>query len=265
MTESNVLNAKEFSFSPYVSDAGGAGGDSGILRLATLKVNSQICYVVKGGSPEIACNEFMYHHVASALGLCTQEARLFKGVSGCEYAVGIRYVPNVKAFVHGKADEVNRRDFYAFQVLYVILNEEDSREFYYNEQGRIFKLDNAASFNLQSYVVQNVIAAGQKKTPDIIRQILTSGLNLTEYAKYGIALGILNKDFGQSAADVGYDMFKRFAAFDETQLNLAYEVLDKVYPSTISNYYRDFIRSRKSECTRFVREYNDTRATEGRS
>jgi hypothetical protein len=257
MIENNVLNAEDFSFALYVPKA---RGDSETLQLAALKSNPQIRYVVKGGSPEIACNEFMYHHVASTLGICTQEARLFKGVNDCRYAVGIRYVPDAKEFVHGEANKANRRDFYAFQVLYVILNEEDSREFYYNEQGRVFKLDNAASFNLQSYVVQSIFAAGQKKTPDIIRQILTSGLNLTEYARYGIVLGILNKVFGQSAADAGYDMFKRFAAFDETQLNLAYEALDKVYPSTISNYYRDFIRNRKSECTHFVRKYDRTHA-----
>jgi hypothetical protein len=113
--------------------------------------------------------------------------------------------------------------------------------------------------------VQSFIVAGQKKIPDITKTILTNGLNLIEYAKYGIVIAILNRDFGQSAVDVGYDVFKCFAAFDETQLIGAYEALDKVYPSTISSYYRDFVRSRKRECARFVREYNDTRATEDRS
>jgi hypothetical protein len=255
MIENNVQSAADFSFAPYVPNV---GGDSETLRLATLKTNPQVQYVVKGGSPEIACNEFMYHHVVSAFGLYAQEARLFKDVSACKYAVGIRYVPDAKEFVYDEADEVSRRDFYAFQVLYVILNEEDSQEFYCDEQGHIFKLDNAASFNLQPYVVQSAIAAGQKKTLGIIRKMLINGLNLTEYAKYGIVLGILNRDFGQSAADTGYDTFRRFAAFDETQLNGAYEALNRVYPSIISDYYRDFIRSRKKECERFVEEYSST-------
>jgi hypothetical protein len=259
MIENNVLSAEDFSFAPYVPNV---GGDSETLRLAALKTNPQIQYVVKGGSPEIACNEFMYRHVVSALGLYAQEARLFKGVSACKYAVGIRYMPDAKEFVYDKADEVNRRDFYAFQVLYTILNEEDSQEFYCDEQGRIFKLDNAASFNLQPHVVQSAIAAGEKKTPSITRQMLINSLNLTEYAKYGIILGILNRDFGQSAADTGCDTFRRFAAFDETRLIGAYEALDRVYPSIISDYYREFIRSRKKECERFVREYNSTHKRE---
>jgi hypothetical protein len=118
MIENNVLNSEDFSFTPYVPNV---GGDSGALCFAALKANPQIQYVVKGGSPEVACNEFMYYHIVSVLGLYAQEARLFKGVRNCKYAVGIRYAPDAKEFVHDEADKVNRHDFYIFQVLYVIL------------------------------------------------------------------------------------------------------------------------------------------------
>lgn len=45
-------------------------GDSGAMELANLKDDPLLQYVIKGKRtyPEIACNEFMYHKVATALG-----------------------------------------------------------------------------------------------------------------------------------------------------------------------------------------------------
>ena len=120
MAMPNILNRKDFTLSQFTP---GVGGDSGALTLATLTADPRVQYVIKSGFPEIACNEFMYHHVAAALGLYTQETNLFMGMAGAKYAVAIRYVPNAIKFSHDEADERSRRTFYEFKTLYLILNE----------------------------------------------------------------------------------------------------------------------------------------------
>jgi len=108
-----ILNAKDFTFEPFTPPK---GGDSGSLLLATLKTNPREQYVIKGNYQEAVCNEFMYHHVAAALGLQTQETRLFKGVKKQKRSVGIRYIPNARLFDHSTASEENKEIFYKFQM-----------------------------------------------------------------------------------------------------------------------------------------------------
>jgi len=247
----DVLKASAFTFAPY-----SAGGDSGALFLAVSRKNPGVRYVIKSATPELACNEFMYSKIASLLGLHTQEAKLFKGIRGHKYAVGIRFSPNARKFRHDDADESNRRDFYAFQTLYVILNEEDSQEFFIDERERVFKLDNAAAFNIGAILAGATFtgAIPDKWMESKIESLIQSSLSHTEYDKYGIMLRILTERYGQEAGNVSLDMFKRFAAFDETALDEAYISLDVVYPERLSDYYREFIRNRKAECGRFLRE-----------
>lgn len=258
MMEDNILNAKDFTFSHFIPEV---GGDSGVLSLATLKSDSTIQYVVKSGYSEIACNEFMYHHVAAALGLYTQEARLFKGISGSKYAVGIRYVPNVRKFILEEASESDRRVYYEFKMLYVILNEEDSEEFFYDEQTRVFKLDNAASFNLGTLKVEHAVRYGHREPPNRVYQMLINGLNFLEYDKYSILLSVMNKHYGKTAAETGFEFIRRFSKFDLSQIELACETLEKIYPITITQYYPAFIERRIDACKKFIMENNVSQFT----
>jgi hypothetical protein len=248
-----ILSADDFMIDVFEPDI---GGDSGMLRLAALRSDKSVRYVVKGGSPEIACNEFMYHHIAAALGMYTQEARLIQGSGVPAFSVGIRFIPNAQPFRLDSANEENRRMYYAFETLYVILNEEDSHEYYIDEQERVFKLDNAASFNLQPYVVRDAMISELR---DQTSGLLNNALELIEYEKYGIIVDIHKKRCGQAAVRASLDMFRRFSELDETLLGEAFTALGKLYPKTIVGYYRDFIRSRKNECGRFLAGHDSTR------
>jgi hypothetical protein len=251
MTDINILNAKDFTFAPFNPDV---GGDRGALLLATLKRNSQIQYVIKSGYPEIACNEFMYHHIAAALGLYTQKTRLFTGIDESKYVVGIRYVPNARKFIYEEADEDNRRIYNEFRMLFVILNEEDSEEFFYDEQNRVFKLDNAASFNLDTSKVESALKYGNNEPPNWVWQKLINGLDFIEYSKYNIILNILNKYYGRTAVETGFEFIKRFSEFDLSKIESAIETLEKIYPLTITEYYPAFIERRINTCKRFITE-----------
>ena len=254
MATNNVLNAADFTFAPFVADV---GGDSGALRLATSKNDPQIQYVIKSGYPDIACNEFMYHHVAATLGLYTQEARLFKGVAAGKYAVGIRYVPNARKFIYEEADEDNRRVFCEFKALYVVLNEADSEEFFYDAQTKVFKLDNAESFNLGILQVNSAIKYGNdKEMPPQIFEMMLSGLNNIEYGKYSILLKLLHKYYGKTAVEAAFGLMERFTTFDLSKIEPACGTLEEIYPYIITEYYLEFIRRRITACKQFVSEHN---------
>jgi len=245
------LNANDFTFAPFIPKV---GGDSGALQLATSKTEPHIQYIVKSSYPEIACNEFMYHHIAAALGLYTQETKLFVGIRGKKYAAGIRYVPNIQPFIHDEANEESRKTFNEFKMLYVILNEDDSEEFYYDEQKRVFKLDNASSFNFDTFKVNSVLSCKGKEPPPMVWQLLTNGLDYIEYGKYAICLQVMNEHCGKAATDIIYDFIKKFAEFDTTKIEAACIALEKIYPLEITMYYPAFIERRIDACKKFICE-----------
>lgn len=259
MSKDNIIDAKDYIFTSFTPEV---GGDSGTLSLATHKSDSGVQYVIKSGYPEIACNEFMYHRVAAALGLYTQEVKLLTGVPDSKYAVGIRYVPNIRQFALEEADEEKKNIFYGFRMLYVIINEEDAEELFYDEQNRVFKLDNAASFNLNTIMVEQAVKYGKKEPPNRVIQTLINGLNFLEYEKYSISLSVMNKYYGKTAAETGFDFIKRFSEFDISLIEPACETLGKIYPLTITEYYPAFIERRINACKRFISENTISQFTE---
>ena len=95
----NFIDARKFTFSPFPHPHHpDEPGDSGTLELATSKIDPNEQYIVKSGYPELGCNELMYHKVAKALGLYTQEAKLVSGNKSYRRAAAIRYVPNAREF-----------------------------------------------------------------------------------------------------------------------------------------------------------------------
>lgn len=156
----------------------------------------------------------MYHHVAAALGLYTQEARLFNGIPNSKYAVGIRYVLNARKFMLDEADEKNKKIFYEFWTLFRILNEDDSEEYFYDEENRVFKLDNASSFNLSTHMVDSILKCKSKEPPEWIWEVLRNAAHHLKYEKYGILIRILEKNYGKAAAESGFDIFRQFSELD---------------------------------------------------
>jgi len=253
VTDKNICNAKDFEFVPYSPSV---GSDSGMLYLATLKSNPLIQYVIKSESPELACNEFMYHKIASALGLHTQEVKLFEGVRGSKYAAGIRFSSNARKFNYEESTDANFCDFFSFLALYVILNEEDSQEFYIDEHDRVFKLDNAAAFNFTPTIAPAIVLEGKmpKAMEANFKQMIKTSLNYVEYNKYNIMCSVLAEKHGQKAESAMLGLFEKFAGFDDTMLDEAYDSLDKIYPEWVSGYYSEFVVIRQAECKRFLKE-----------
>jgi hypothetical protein len=254
MADHNILNAKDFTFAPYNPSV---GTDSGKLLMATAKGDAQVRYVVKAASPELACNEFMYHKVAAALGLHTLEVKLFEGVAGSRDAAGIRFSPSARLFDCRTATAENFRDFCAFHTLYVILNEEDSQEFYIDERERVFKLDNAASFNFTPTISMPALANAGKnagKLNPVLKEMLHRCLNHVEYTKYKFICEILVEKFGSESEDACLSLFDRFAAFDDSVLDEAYRSLNMVYPEWLSEYYCEFILIRQAACKKYLRD-----------
>lgn len=78
-------------------------------------------------------------------------------------ACAIRYCPDAKLITDFDAEDINRADFFRFKALYLILDEEDSEEFYADGGNRLFKLDNAEAFKLFS-TAELLIRKGKTKS-----------------------------------------------------------------------------------------------------
>ena len=249
---SNFIDARSFTFAPFMHPFHEEGhGDSGMLEIATSKKNPDEQYIIKSKFPELGCNELMYHRVAKALGLYTQEVKLISGSKAYHRAAAIRYVPNARLFELKTASPKNFRAFFEFEALFVILNEDDSHEYYLDGQDRLFKLDNAASFTVSTNTINwfSGDATSHFFTPDI-----DAPLNAVGYNHYGIGLEIFTEKHGQAAADAYLSLIKRFAEFDESVLEDAYAALDKQYSRMLKMYYSRCIEIRKKTCLRFLNE-----------
>ena len=250
---SNFLDARGFTFAPFIHPFHEEGhGDSGTLEIATSKKNPNEQYIIKSKFPELGCNEFMYHRVAKALGLYTQEAKLVSGSKTYRQAAAIRYVPNAWLFDLNNASPENFRAFFEFEALFVILNEDDSHEYYLDEQDRLFKLDNASSFTVSTNTINwfSGDATAHFFIPDI-----DAPLNAVGYDDYGIGLEIYKEKHGQAAADAYLSLMQRFVDFDDSVLADAYEALDKQYSRMLKMYYQRCIQIRKKTCRKFLNEF----------
>ena len=251
-TGGSFLNIKDFTLEPYNPSH---DGDSGALFLATSKEDSATQYIVKSATPELACNEYMYHKAASALGLHTQEVKLFLPSPRFRYAAGIRYEKDAREATQADLSVGAScfPDFIAFQTLYVILNEEDSQEYYLDGDGRLFKLDNAASFNMQSYDVAMLNAISEDEAIEKLRRKLAH----TEYNKYAIILRLVTEHHGEAGRSACLAMFERFTRLDVAALEEAVDDVSEVYSIILGEYYYAFWESRKKLCARFLKEVDN--------
>ena len=255
-SSSNFIDARSFIFQQFPHPLHPEEvGDSGAMELATSKTDPTEQYVIKRGNtyPEIACNEFMYHKVATALGLYTQDVKLISGSKEYRRSAAIRYAPNARIFSLKTSSEENFRAFFQFEALFVILNEDDSHEYYLDEQGRMFKLDNAAAFTVQQTTVLFFDGSplGRFFIPDI-----NAPLNAVGYDWYHLKHEQFMREHGQTAVDAYLSVIQRFSEFDETVLYEAYDDLSKQYPNALSQYYDRCLRIRKETCRRFLDEIN---------
>lgn len=127
-------------------------------------------------------------------------------------------------------------DCAAYETLYVILNEEDSREYRVTPDGALIKLDNAATFNLGSADV-----AYARRTPreDAV-EWLRRPTDFAEYPKYAIQMNLLTEHLGSRGREASLSMFRRFSGFDINLLNDALKALGQVYPGVIRDFYTEF-------------------------
>lgn len=255
MSTDNFIDARKLNFKPFQHPLHPPDetGDSGSLEFAVSKTDADEQYIVKRGDtyPEIACNEFMYHKVASALGMYTQDVKLISGNKEYHRAAAIRYVPNAREYDIDSSTEENLRAFLGFEALYVILNEDDSHEYYLDERGLLFKLDNAASFTVQQTTIMLIEGnpIGRFFIPDI-----NNPLNAVGYDYYNLMYDAFLKKHGKGAVEAYLSAIRRFAELDETVFYEAYGDLEKLYPQALGHYYNDCIRIRKDTCRKFLTE-----------
>ena len=254
MTDVNMLEEKDFRFEPFEPSI---GGDSGALMLATKLTDENVRFVVKYEFEGDSASEFIYHKIAAALGIYTQEVKLFKKLSGAKYACGIRYSAHARKADPIIADNPQYSDYYRFLALYQILEEEDSKEFYFDENNRLFKLDNAEAFMLSSacYLLINKANTKSRGVRQEIDRYLEICINKSSEHTYRIMAEKILELFGKNALETYLNTFIRFAELDLSLLDEAFTTLDNVYPQTFSKYLRSFLMIRQPACLKFAEEF----------
>jgi hypothetical protein len=247
MKDRNIIQEKDFRYEIFKPSV---GSDSGVLMLATKLTDESVQYVVKCQIEWNPASEFIYHKVGASLGVYTQEVKLFKRLLEAKYACGIRYCANACKVNDFAADDPNRSDFFRFMALYQILNEEDSEEFYTNEQNRLFKVDNAEAFILSSAYGLLVKKAKTKSQwiKMAIDEELERYLRKTNEQFYPMMADKILEASGKEAMRIYLDTFIKFAELDISVLDEAFTSLDKVYPKTFSEYLRRFLEIRQPIC-----------------
>jgi hypothetical protein len=254
MKDQNILQEKDFRYEVFKPSV---GSDSGMLMLATKLTDERVQYVVKCQVEWNPVSEFIYHKVSAALELYTQEVKLFKSLFESKYACGIRYCSNARKTENHDIDDLNLRDFIRFCALYQILDEEDSEEYYTDEQNRLFKLDNAEAF-LLSCACSLLIKKAKTKSQWIkmaIDEELEKYLKKQSDTPYGMMADKISEVFGKEAVKIYLDTFVDFAGLELTVLNEAFASLDKVYPKTFSEYLHHYLEARQPICRKFAVGY----------
>jgi len=253
--DSSIIQEKDFRYEVFKPSV---GSDSGVLMLATNLTDVNEQYVVKCQVEWNPASEFFYHKVASALGIYTQEVKLFKKLLETKYACGIRYCADARKANDFNANNPNHMDFFRFNALYQILGEEDSEEYYVDKQDRLFKLDNAEAFMLSS--VHGLLTKKAKTKSQWIKMAIDEDMekyynNMNKQICTMMADKLLEV-FGKDALRVYLDTFIRFAELDLFMLDEAFASLDKVYPKTFSEYLRRFLDVRQPLCRVFAERYD---------
>jgi len=251
----NIIQEKDFRYEVFKPSV---GSDSGVLMLATKLNDENEKYVVKCQVEWNPVSEFIYHKIASALGMYTQEVKLFKKLLEAKYACGIRYCANARKVKDYDAGNPNRSDFFKFNALFQILGEEDSEEYYADEHDRLFKLDNAEAFLLSSTC--GLLIKKAKTKSQWIKMAIDEDMEKC-YHNWNEQICTMMADklsevFGKEALKIYLNTFIRFAELDLSMLDEAFASLDKVYPKTISEYLRRFLDVRQPLCRAFAEGYD---------
>jgi len=254
MKDPNILQEKDFKYEVFKPSV---GSDSGVLMIATKLNDENEQYVVKCQVEWNPVSEFIYHKIASALGMYTQDVKLFKKLLEAKHACGIRYCANARKADGYDADNPNRADFFRFNALFQILGEDDSEEFYTDEQDRVFKLDNAEAFSLSS--TYGLLIKKAKTKSQWIKMAMDEELekyygNLNKQICRMLADKLLEV-FGEKALKIYLDTFIRFSELNLSMLDEAFTSLDKIYPKTFSEYLRRYLEERQPLCRVFIEEY----------
>ena len=230
MSENNFIDARKYIFKPFPHPLHPDDtGDSGELEIAAAKTDPGDQYIIKRGDvfPEVACNEFIYHKIAAALGLYTQEVKLISGNSAYRRSAAIRYVPGAKPFSLDGSDEENFRAYFEFEALFVILEENDSHEHYLDTDGRLFKLDNAAAFGVDTNTILQFTGG------TCLRYDTHNAVNTVNFREYGIMYRHFQQGYGQTAADAYLSVFQRFSRSQPLSALLRLILLGRTFPPNL--------------------------------
>jgi len=281
LTSGDVLETADFVFSPYKSER---EGDSGKLLLAKRKENRSEQYVVKHAYMDCACNEYIYYHIAKALGVPVPETKLFRISDGekrkcfkTEFVVGTRNIPNAEHISGKDVPPCKIDEYIGMKAMETITSECDGIEVIKDENGNIFRIDTTAAFGVScvnpflpiEYVGAHIDADNCGNEEDKTRlvklkevqtkfeeQFVLSADEVSYERFSNNSLKTIGKEFGGKGVNIYLSYFKKFTELDLSVFDEPIRVLGYFYTDCIAEYFGRHLKAIQKACADYLQNVN---------
>lgn len=248
MRNSFFLNRKDYKFRPFTD-----GGLSGNKQFAIPKQGDGVAYVIKGGSRECACNEFIGLRLAKLMGVNVPWAYLVSPKEG-DYAVAIEYlISQPKPCLEQVKDSEQLLHAYVHGVIaHCLFEDRDKTDFLFSD-GTLFTFDFAEGFRSSDFTIMVMEHQEQLShlfSKDLVAQLATSSLDyypstLAAYELLVIDQQVCDKAFFDAALD---DMCSRFLSIPNEEVESMLEALGAQYPAALIDDFKLYIDKIREFC-----------------
>jgi len=266
MNSKDVVSTADFMFSPICPLD--RVGDSGSLLLAKRKSNRAEQYLVKHEYCDCASNEFVYTKLAQAMGYKMPNVVLFEVSPSekrkcfkTEYIIGAEYlniIDNNPSFEKIREHAKNWKEYFGFLALYEMMEEGDSFETPFVDDGFIYRVDTTDSFIASEiYFAQagiNVELNGI--VPKAIMQEMFSESRIDPedaLARYDCRLNALNEKYGNECVKPFLEPFERISDVKMDFIEDFLNTLCYFYPDYIGDYFKNYIVDLKNISLDYLR------------
>lgn len=248
VNDSYFLNRRDYKFRPFTD-----GGLSGNKQLAVPKKGNGASYVIKGGSRECACNEFIGLRLAKLMGVNVPNSYLVSPKED-RYAVAIEYLTSQpKPTLEKMKDSEQLLHAYVYGVIaHCLFEDRDKTDFLFSD-GILFTFDFAEGFRSSDFSIMVMEYQEQLShlfSPNLVDQLATSSLDYypSTLAAYELLVNdqqVCDKAYFDAALD---DMCSRFLSIPNEEIESMLNALGSQYPAALIDHFKRYIEKIREFC-----------------
>lgn len=242
------LNRKDYEFRPF-SDS----GLSGNKQLAVTKKGNGASFVIKGGSRECACNEFIGLRLAQMLGASVPSAYLVEPKKNT-YEVAIEYlVPMPKPDIDQVRNEEPLLRAYVYGVIaHCMFEDRDVMDFLFSDS-KLYTFDFADGFRTDDIIIsvmENASKLSATLPPEFMAKFISPAIDYQPGTLFAYEFlvndqQVCDKAYFDAALD---DMCTRCLTIPDEEITGMLNALGTQYPAALVNYFERYINEMRRFC-----------------